>query len=394
MPLAPTPEEYFLLSRIDGNVTVGALCTISGLSREATMKALDRLRQAGLIRVPGAFGEVPAQPAVAASSAPATPSASATGAATSSASAQKADAPTASVPSSSSSSSSSASYKGWPAPFSRYDYELASLQEEGVDLDEADRKDLLFRHAFHKEVDYYTYLGVERTASRKEIRDAYFKLSKRYHPDLYYNKGMGSYQKRVEDIFQTLNKANQILSHKKKRQDYDNELATREGSMEQPSSSAMVGEQVSHPAAASSSSSEHRASPQVVVPEMDERKREVALAALLKRAEKYEAISHYVEAAAEYRKAFELKPDAAVALRGANLLMRGGEEHLGEAIELATLAAQAEPDNAKPLLLLGDAHEERGDYAQARQYYEKARAIEPSNRIIERRLKYLEVASK
>lgn len=369
LPIAPTPEEYFLLSRIDGNVTVGALCTISGLSREATLKALDRLRQAGLIRVPGAFGEVPAH-----ASATQPPSQQA-----------ESSAPTAQQEHASAPSST---YEGWPASFEDYEYDPEVLHESGVELGEEERKDLLFRHAFHKEVDYYTYLGVAPTADRKEVRDVYFKLSKKYHPDLYYNKGMGSYQKRVEDIFQTLNKANQILSHKKKRQDYDQELASRRPEMEQPSSSAMVGEQMSQPNA----STHHAAS--VVAPEMDERKREVALAALLKRAEKYEAITQYVEAAAEYKKAFELKPDAAVALRGANLLMRSGEEHLDGAIELATLAAQHEPDNAKPFLLLGDAHEERGDYARARQCYERARQIEPSNRIIERRLKYLEVASK
>ena len=52
LPINPTPEEYFLLSRINGNVTVGEICQISGLSIEATHKALARLQEAGLIKIP------------------------------------------------------------------------------------------------------------------------------------------------------------------------------------------------------------------------------------------------------------------------------------------------------------------------------------------------------
>lgn len=35
-----------------------------------------------------------------------------------------------------------------------------------------------------KVVDLYKVLGIERTASQKQIKEAYYKLARRYHPDL------------------------------------------------------------------------------------------------------------------------------------------------------------------------------------------------------------------
>ena len=62
--------------------------------------------------------------------------------------------------------------------------------------------------------DYYKILGVPRTASEDEIKRAYRKLARQYHPDK--NKAKGS-----EDKFKEANEANEVLSDPKKRQAYD-----------------------------------------------------------------------------------------------------------------------------------------------------------------------------
>ncbi len=63
--------------------------------------------------------------------------------------------------------------------------------------------------------DYYDILGVKRDASAAEIKKAYRKLARKYHPDV------NPEDKTTEERFKDINEAYEVLSDKEKREKYD-----------------------------------------------------------------------------------------------------------------------------------------------------------------------------
>ena len=64
-------------------------------------------------------------------------------------------------------------------------------------------------------IDYYKVLGLEKSASEKDVKKAYRKLARKHHPDLNPNNP------EAEKKFKQINEANEVLSHPEKRKKYD-----------------------------------------------------------------------------------------------------------------------------------------------------------------------------
>src|SRR6187401_2615886 len=64
-------------------------------------------------------------------------------------------------------------------------------------------------------IDYYQTLGISKTASQDDIKKAYRKLARKYHPDV------NPDDKEAHKKFQQINEANEVLSDPEKRKKYD-----------------------------------------------------------------------------------------------------------------------------------------------------------------------------
>ncbi|CAF0748365.1 unnamed protein product [Brachionus calyciflorus] len=73
---------------------------------------------------------------------------------------------------------------------------------------------LYFRAYSRNSKDYYEVLDLKKNATKREIKQAYYRLSKKYHPDI--NKEQGSDEK-----FKTIHEAYEVLGDERKKLDYD-----------------------------------------------------------------------------------------------------------------------------------------------------------------------------
>ncbi len=227
------PDEYFLLSRIDGTQSVRDVLLSVGLPIERGIAIVQRLRSIGALLLPG---ETTAPP-------PTSPS-SAAGARVASA-----DAPR--VASGRLPTSPGASPLNKPArgtndmqpviPDLGHDLRLtdptpgetAALAEDCVVPEDVRRRVLAIQRLL---VDSHPHaiLGVPATSDPKTIKRAYFVLSKEIHPDRYYGKKVGSFGDRLVAVFEAASRAYAVLTDDKARRHAAGPAQARTPTQDQP----------------------------------------------------------------------------------------------------------------------------------------------------------------
>ena len=100
----------------------------------------------------------------------------------------------------------------------------AGSRVEKVAEPEITRDEVEARLAGASESDHYRTLGIERGASREQVREAYYALARRYHPDRFRSGPLRNLRERVENFFTLVTEAYNTLYNPDRRAEYDTEI--------------------------------------------------------------------------------------------------------------------------------------------------------------------------
>ena len=164
-----TPQEAYLLSRIDGVLDVESLLKIGGASRGGTAKTLYALISCGIVEV----------------------------------------------------------RKEGHADDHVGGLEGLNVEVSAQPTERAPGHAELVKNTYRRIdwLSYYELLGVPTTATASEISMAYFERSRLFHPDLRHRSDLAQFEKELTNVFDRLKTANEVLSDPKKRAEYDASLA-------------------------------------------------------------------------------------------------------------------------------------------------------------------------
>lgn len=99
------------------------------------------------------------------------------------------------------------------------------VMDEDVDLPEETRRRIIA--ARRNLGNYFALLGVDTDVGKRQLKRAYFRFSKHFHPDRYYGQDLGSFGRWLGEIFEAATRAFNVLSDSRQRKAYEARLFGR-----------------------------------------------------------------------------------------------------------------------------------------------------------------------
>jgi len=362
--LTLSPADGFVLSRVDGMTSAREIVQMIPLPAEQTQRSLLGLLSTGVIeyvgvRRPGdASAPVPATPAP---PPPATPP------------------PEAPPP---------------VAPVAGPPSEQPPAGPGPVDeKTEERRREILEAWEGLETRTHFEVLGVARSVGEAEVKEAYFRLARRFHPDVHHGASLGDLRDKLEAVFIRLGEAYEVLRDPRKRSEYEERLGRQ-----RPRPGAPAGEAEGGPATASPA----EAAAPAPSPDTEEEARlaEEAVRRAAKLVEQAKALEQEKPDEPEHQRltydAIQLlEPIHETAtgrtrLRAQLLLAWGWAQNpmwTKRAESLLLAASRENPQSPEPWAMLGGIYADKGLHTRATTMYRRALELKPDHEEAARYLK-------
>lgn len=174
-------DEGILAARIDGRTSVTDLGHLVGKPKREILQILERLAKAGVVQLDGVEAPKPKE------------------------------------------ASLSAPDEAGRLNYGDYIFPAAAMNEE-CDLEPEERKRILWFAKHLEEWTYYELLQVKRRDDAKLVKHAYYARSKEWHPDRFRRPKLGSFKRRIDDIYKKVKEAYEVLSDPERRRAYDESI--------------------------------------------------------------------------------------------------------------------------------------------------------------------------
>ena len=227
---------------------------------------------------------------------------------------------------------------------------------------------------------HFEVLGLARNVGETEVKEAYFRLAKRFHPDVHHGNSLGDLRDKLEAVFIRLGEAYDTLRDPKRRGDYEARLGR---ARPQPPADASAGAKPGEPRA-----------PEAAERDLEEEARhaEMSLHKAAKLLENAKALEQEKPNEPEHQRltydAIQLLEPALPLLKGKQrlrgqiLLARGYSKNpkwAKRAEELLLEAGREHAQSPDPWALLGAIYAARGIKTRALSMYKKALELKPDH---------------
>jgi tetratricopeptide (TPR) repeat protein len=233
--LTLTPTDGFVLSRVDGTLSGREIVQMIPLAPEETQKSLFSLVCVGAVEYALGPPKTPARaPKPVPAAAPAPPPPAPPPAET--ARAPAADAGEAPAPPPTPPAAPAAPEMGaapppeTPLPAVETPTPVAQAPPPPVEISAesaARRQEILDAFERLKSSNHFEILGIPRASNDAQVKEAYFRLAKRFHPDAHHDRALADLREKLEAVFIRLGEAYEVLRHARTRASYEETLAAK-----------------------------------------------------------------------------------------------------------------------------------------------------------------------